>query len=175
MDDLHIKKIKELVKQEYGYDVDSPTRKREVVEARAMFYSVLKNFTNLTLTGIARTVGKNHATVLHGLKNFDLWKKQNKYLEFAFKNVVYKLDTLDEVENNIDVMEQRRELLKAKMDLYELNSKKDKINFIYELLKDLPMDKVEDIKSRVKLIIKGYNWKSNDKTKIYQANATQMN
>lgn len=175
MEDLHIKKIKELVKQEYGYDVDSPTRKREVVEARAMFYSVLKNFTNLTLTGIARTVGKNHATVLHGLKNFELWRKQNKYLEFAFKNVVYKLETLDEVENYIDVMELRRELLKAKMDLHELNSKKEKINFIYELLKDLPMDKVEDIKNRVKLIIKGYKWKSNDKTKIYQANATQVN
>ena len=175
MEDLHIKKIKELVKQEYGYDVDSPTRKREVVEARAMFYSILKNFSNLTLAAIARTVDKNHATVLHGLKNFELWRKQNKYLEFAFKNVVYKLEAVDEVENYIDVMELRRELLKAKMDLYELNSKKDKINFIYELLKDLPMDKVEDIKSRVKLIIKGYNWKSNDKTKIYQANATQIN
>ena len=60
------------------------------------------------------------------------------------------------------------------MYLYELNSKKDKINFIYELLKDLPMDKVEDIKNRVKIILKGYNWKSNDKTKIYQANATQI-
>jgi chromosomal replication initiation ATPase DnaA len=58
MEDLHIKKIKELVKQEYGYDVDSPTRKREVVEARAMFYSILKNFSNLTLAAIARTVDK---------------------------------------------------------------------------------------------------------------------
>lgn len=175
MDDLHIKKIKELVKQEYGYDVDSPTRKREVVEARAMFYSVLKNFTNLTLTGIARTVGKNHATVLHGLKNFDLWKKQNKYLEFAFKNVVHRLETLDEVENYVDVMELRRELVKTKMDLYELNAKKEKINFMYELLKDLPMDKIEDIKSRVKLILKSYNWKSEDKINVYQANATQIN
>ena len=172
MDDLHIKKIKELVKQEYGYDVDSPTRKREVVEARAMFYSVLKNFTNLTLTGIARTVNKNHATVLHGLKNFDLWKKQNKYLEFAFRNVVHRLETLDEVENYVDVMELRRELVKTKMDLYELNAKKEKINFMYELLKDLPMDKIEDIKSRIKLILKSYNWKSKDKIKVYQANGT---
>ena len=172
MEDLHIKKIKELVKQEYGYDVDSPTRKREVVEARAMFYSVLKNFTNLTLTGIARTVNKNHATVLHGLKNFDLWKKQNKYLEFAFRNVVHRLETLDEVENYVDVMELRRELVKTKMDLYELNAKKEKINFMYELLKDLPMDKIEDIKSRIKLILKSYNWKSKDKIKVYQANGT---
>ena len=175
MDDLHIKKIKELVKQEYGYDVDSPTRKREVVEARAMFYSVLKNFTNLTLTGIARTVDKNHATVLHGLKNFDLWKKQNKYLEFAFRNVVHRLETLDEVENYVDVMELRRELVKTKMDLYELNAKKEKINFMYELLKDLPMDKIEDIKSRIKLILKSYNWKSKDKINVYQANGTIIN
>lgn len=175
MEDLHIKKIKELVKQEYGYDVDSPTRKREVVEARAMFYSILKNFSNLTLASIARTVDKNHATVLHGLKNFEQWRKQNKYLNFAFKNVVYKLEALDDVENYIDVMELRRELLQAKMDLYELNSKKEKINFMYELLKDLPMDKLADIQDRVKLILKSYTWKSNDKIKVYQANATQIN
>lgn len=175
MEDLHIKKIKELVKQEYGYDVDSPTRKREVVEARAMFYSILKNFSNLTLAAIARTVDKNHATVLHGLKNFEQWRKQNKYLNFAFKNVVYKLEALDDVENYIDVMELRRELLQAKMDLYELNSKKEKINFMYELLKDLPMDKLADIQDRVKLILKSYTWKSNDKIKVYQANATQIN
>ena len=175
MDDLHIKKIKELVKQEYGYDVDSPTRKREVVEARAMFYYILKNFSNLTLAAIARTVDKNHATVLHGLKNFDLWKKQNKYLEFAFRNVVHRLETLDEVENYVDVMELRRELVKTKMDLYELNAKKEKINFMYELLKDLPMDKIEDIKSRIKLILKSYNWKSKDKINVYQANGTIIN
>lgn len=174
MENLHIEKIKELVKQEYGYDVDSKTRKREVVEARAMFYTILKNFTNLTLTGIARTVNKNHATVLHGLKNFKEWRKQNKYLEFAFKNIVHRLETLDEIENYVDVMELRRELLETKLDLLEFKNKEQKINSLYKLLKDLPIEKVNDIEDRIKLIIKGYNWKSNNKTKIYQANATQL-
>ena len=67
-------------------------------------------------------------------------------------------------------MELRRELLKAKMDLYELNSKKDKINFIYELLKDLPMDKVEDIKSRVKIIIKGLSVKYKEYQRLIVTN-----
>ena len=87
MEDYHIEKIKKLIKLEYGYDVDSPTRKREIVETRAMYYTILKEFTNLTLAGIARTVGKNHATILHGLNNFKNWKKQNKYLNYAYKSI----------------------------------------------------------------------------------------
>jgi hypothetical protein len=171
MENSHIEKIKTLVEQEYGYSVDDKTRKRQVVEARAMFYYILKNFSNLTLAAIARTVNKNHATVLHGLRNFEVWREQNKYLEFAFKNIVYKLDALDEIENYVDVMELRRELLKAKMDLLALQNKKDKVGALYELLKDLPAEKVKDLEDKIKLTIKSYSWKYKDKGKIYQTYA----
>lgn len=171
MENSHIEKIKTLVEQEYGYSVDDKTRKRQVVEARAMFYYILKNFSNLTLAAIARTVKKNHATVLHGLRNFEVWREQNKYLEFAFKNIVYKLDALDEIENYVDVMELRRELLKAKMDLLALQNKKDKVGALYELLKDLPAEKVKELEDKIKLTIKSYSWKYKDKGKIYQTYA----
>lgn len=174
MENSHINKIKELVKQEYGYDVDSPTRKREVVEARAMFYVVLRNFTNLTLAGIARTVGKNHATILHGIKNFNLWREQNKYLNLAFKNVIERLETLDEIESHNELRDAKRQLLKLTLENMELKKKAVKSSSISKLLKDLPTDKVQEIEDRVKLMVDSYSWKYKDKIKVYQANATQV-
>jgi hypothetical protein len=68
-------------------------------------------------------------------------------------------------------MELRRELLKAKMDLLALQNKKDKVGALYELLKDLPAEKVKDLEDKIKLTIKSYSWKYKDKGKIYQTYA----
>ena len=174
MEDYHTKKIKRLVEQEYGYFIDSPTRKREVVEARGMYYKVLKEFTNMSLAAIAKTVGKNHATVLHGLKHFDVWRKDNKYLDIAYKNVLEKLTVLDDVESFKDVREMRKELVRLKLENYNLKNNEQKKGSIEQLLKDLPIDKVEEVKERLKAIVDSYSWKYKDKVKVYQANATVL-
>lgn len=174
MEDYHIKKIKKLVEQEYGYFIDSPTRKREVVEARGMYYTILKEFSSLSLAAIARTVGKNHATILHGLKNFKQWRKENKYLDLAYRNVVDKLSLLDEVESFNDIKELRKELVRLKLENQNLKNIEQKKDSIEELLKDLPMDKVQEVKDRVKIMIQSYSWKYKDKVKVYQANATVL-
>lgn len=44
------------------------TRKREIVEARQIYFVRAKLFTTASLAVIGRLVGKDHATVLHGIK-----------------------------------------------------------------------------------------------------------
>lgn len=174
MEDYHIEKIKKLIKLEYGYDVDSPTRKREIVETRAMYYTILKEFTNLTLSGIARTVGKNHATILHGLNNFKNWRKQNKYLNYAYKSIVEKLNNLDDYQEYNTLDDIRKELVRLKLENFDLRNKEQDKDSIEYMIQHLPKEKIQEIKDRIGIMIKSYEWKSNDKIKVYQANATQV-
>jgi len=174
MEDYHIEKIKRLIKLEYGYDVNAPTRKREFVEARAMYYTILKEFTNLTLAGIARTVNKNHATILHGLKNFKYWTKQNKYLNLAYKNIIEKLNNLDDAEEYQTVDEIRKELVRLKLENFDLKNQEQDKGSIQQMIQHLPKEKIEEIKDRIGIMIKSYEWKSNDKIKVYQSNLTTI-
>lgn len=45
------------------------TRKREYVKARQIAYWIIKQETKVTLTGIAKKFGYDHATVLHGINS----------------------------------------------------------------------------------------------------------
>ena len=69
--------------KETGIDIFRNTRKREYVEARAVFNFVLYNVHNLGLNDIARFYKANkknydHATVYHSLNNFDVYNLYSK-------------------------------------------------------------------------------------------------
>lgn len=62
-------KIHEYVNKVYGIDIMNQTRVRKYTEARALFYLIARNSTNLTYKMIGEYIGKDHASVIHGLKN----------------------------------------------------------------------------------------------------------
>lgn len=63
-------------------DIKKETRKREIVEARMQVILFLKEFTDLSLSGIGSKVGgKDHATVLHGIKTINNLCDTNKALK----------------------------------------------------------------------------------------------
>ena len=49
-------------------ELQGKTRKREVVDARFVFYRRAKRCTKASLSRIGMAVGKHHATVLHGIR-----------------------------------------------------------------------------------------------------------
>lgn len=50
-----------------GIDIRSRTRKIEYVEGRAIYYNICRNRYNFTLFRIGREVGRDHASVAHGI------------------------------------------------------------------------------------------------------------
>lgn len=78
----HILLIKEIISNFAGEDIAHKTRKREIVQARISFYTILKNKYRplITLAEIGKFVNQDHATVLHGLGKF----------ESQFKDVDFK-------------------------------------------------------------------------------------
>ena len=80
--------IKNSVQNTFNTFIDVRSRKREVVYMRAIYYKLCKEFTFESLVKIGKTINKDHATVIHGLKVFDnvinpTWEKgyYNKYLK----------------------------------------------------------------------------------------------
>jgi len=68
---MKIKEIKHLVERELELDLNHPSRLRARVYARAVYFKLCKQHTLCSLKEIGLSVGRDHASVLHGIKIFD--------------------------------------------------------------------------------------------------------
>jgi len=88
---MEAKGLKILINDELSVNIERNTRERPVVEARAMYFTILKHNTNLTLKTIGETVGRDHATVLYAIRNFPAWLDQNPYLKKSYDVILEKV------------------------------------------------------------------------------------
>ena len=85
--------LKETIKEITGVDINQVSRKREIIEARAIYYKIIKQIDKKkSLQSIGDTVGKNHATVLHSLKNYDMFEQFNPTLKLFRKEILQRLN-----------------------------------------------------------------------------------
>jgi len=68
---MKIKEIRQLVERELELDLSHPSRLRARVYARAVYFKLCREHTFCSLNDIGLSVGRDHATVLHGIKIFD--------------------------------------------------------------------------------------------------------
>lgn len=89
---MNLKKTINEFSFEFNLNLFKHTRKREYVEARAVFYYYLYTYWRMRLTDIVNEVERatgykpNHATVLHAIKNYPVYIRFNKDLESRFLN-----------------------------------------------------------------------------------------
>ena len=131
--------LKNIIKEETNIDLDSEhvmhCRDRENVEARAMYYALLRKYTNMTYLKIGKSVGKNHATVMHAANSLPFWLKQDEGLFNTYSKVTNRFKKLlgyektkDRLELNIEtILEQNLEL---KRQYEELLKKYEQINLL---------------------------------------------
>ena len=82
MKDLHI--IKNIV-LDTGVNILSSSRDHEVVINRWLYYTLAKeNTTGYSLREIGEVVGRNHATVIYGLKQFENEREWDKNLQAKY-------------------------------------------------------------------------------------------
>ena len=86
--------LKNIIRTETSIDLDNKKtlhcRERDFTEARAMYYKLLRKYTNMTYAKIGKSVNKNHATVLHACNSFDWWTKQDEGLLNVYTKVKEK-------------------------------------------------------------------------------------
>ena len=85
--------LKKAIQEITGVDINEVSRKREIIEARAVYYKILKQIDKKkSLKSIGASVGKDHATVLHSLKNYDMFEQFNPTLKLFRKEILQRLN-----------------------------------------------------------------------------------
>lgn len=153
-------KTLEFVNDFFGFDISIKSRKRPVVEARMMYAKIMNRYTKSSLSDIGRMIGKDHATVIHYLKNFKHIKKQDN--EFSskfdimsemyedFRESWFDMDRYDD-KRRIQILESSLKAATEKKDAYEKYIKKIKrIDSIVQLIEErTPRGEEEYVESKI--------------------------
>jgi hypothetical protein len=134
--------LKKAIQEITGVDINEVTRKRETIEARAIYYKVLKQIDKKkSLKSIGASVGKDHATVLHSLKNYDMFEQFNPTLKLFRKQIMQRLnyatpDILDMTKDEliqslqIDVMKLSGEIENLQETITNLQKPRNNYNIV---------------------------------------------
>ena len=80
---MNYKIIRNKVEEHLNIDLEVPTRQRDFVYARALYFGLCREFLGMGTAHIGKTLGYDHATVLYHtkntFKNLFLWK-ETKYI-----------------------------------------------------------------------------------------------
>ena len=144
-----IEKFKKIIEFETGVNVEIVSRKRNFVEARAMYYKLLRDVLNMTLQAIGDTVNKDHATIIHSLNSVNDWMKYDRKLADRYKNILYAIDKIDETDFN----SLRYENIMLNLKIDEL-TKRLSSNRLYDLMDKIPFDKEEAVYDRLSVIVR---------------------
>lgn len=108
------KKLNDLVDkvtEHFEIDIKQNSRERNLVMARGAFFWLARNTTKISLSKIGAAVGRDHASVLHTLKNIDYWLKYDDIFNSQFESL-----------KTIVLNEFKRPQLTAETMLYKYNS-----------------------------------------------------
>ena len=134
--------LKKAIQEITGVDINEVTRKRETIEARAIYYKVLKQIDKKkSLKSIGASVGKDHATVLHSLKNYDMFEQFNPTLKLFRKQILQRLnyatpDILDMTKDEliqslqIDIMKLNEEIANLQETITNLQKPRNNYNIV---------------------------------------------
>jgi hypothetical protein len=81
MESQKVKAVKSLVNTYLNVNVDLKAKNRDLINARAICYKILRDECNMTNSAIARHFSKNHATILHAMKEFPYMLKADSIMK----------------------------------------------------------------------------------------------
>jgi len=147
-----IEKFKKIIEFETGVNVEIVSRKRNFVEARAIYYKLLRDISNMTLQAIGDTVNKDHATILHSLKGVDDWMRYDTKLFEKYKNILYAIDNIGD--SDMNSLRYDNMMLSLKIEELEERINKLSSNRFYTLIDKIPNHEEELVYDRISAIVK---------------------
>jgi len=107
MKQKEIEDLKRIVNEAFLVDLDVDNRKREVVDARKIYSKILRD-SGYSYEAIGHTINKNHATIMHYIKNIEHLLSYDQILTLKYiacKNVfIQKKESIsDQIKKDADV------------------------------------------------------------------------
>ena len=84
---MNLELIKNVTEDVTGMNIKRNDRKRDVVIARYIYFNLAKELTGKTMTSIGKVVGRNHATVLHGIRVLNDWIETSREVRDIYTRV----------------------------------------------------------------------------------------
>tara|TARA_R110000822_G_scaffold146658_2_gene285787 strand:+ start:444 stop:896 length:453 start_codon:yes stop_codon:yes gene_type:complete len=89
---MKLKFLKDIVERHLDIKISTPSRKFEFIFARSCYYYLCRKYAKSSFAKISKSVNKNHATVMHSLKELPFILKQRKDLKNAFNLIIKEAD-----------------------------------------------------------------------------------
>ena len=121
-----------------GINIFEDSRKKNIVEMRSLLIYILREklgmrWVNIALFLKSNNKPVNHATLIHSVKNFEMYKKDNKLIQeiyniFSFKSNlgVDEIDRIHYLENKCSTLQKKLENPLVKL-VIEVPNDRDKI------------------------------------------------
>jgi hypothetical protein len=121
-------RLKEIILKETDIDVSKNSRKHNIIEARALYFYLVKHFKpKMTLQEIAESVNKNHATVIHSLNNYEIYEKFNRDLR-SLRNIIVNQMDEENILNTENINDLKLEIKKKNLRVSELEIQLEETN-----------------------------------------------
>jgi hypothetical protein len=147
-------KIKQLVEEELGYNIDVKSRKRKIVYGRAIYFKICKDRTNLSLYEIGQTLNLNHATVIHSLKNvFTSFKLYNPEYLTIYKRIIDR-DEYIPLETRYDLLKQEYTELEDKYEQLKEVEVSNNYKSLVDIIKEIPEQQLDVANFRIDAMVK---------------------
>ena len=126
-----------IVNNYFGISINRKNRQRRYVLARSIFYKLLRDNTKMSFQEIANTFNKNHATVLHSIKQLEGYMEYDSSLRIDYITINRMfLDSVDKIltEKFVDAESDNPQYIDLLSSFNELKNKYDKIKEIHNIL-----------------------------------------
>tara|TARA_S200002703_G_C3792128_1_gene244467 strand:+ start:78 stop:479 length:402 start_codon:yes stop_codon:yes gene_type:complete len=124
-------RIKKIVEKHFNLKLDEQTRRFEVVFARGCYFKICRELTKNSFQKIGNTLGKNHATVMHGIKTVNDLIETDKDLKDQFNQLLNKFSEYNKIKEKMNITQLVREYNKL---LLLCGQKDAKINELTETI-----------------------------------------
>jgi hypothetical protein len=82
------------VNKHFECDIKTNTRERDIVMARGAFFWLAKHVSKKSVKKIGEAVGRDHTSVVYGLRNFNDWLRFDLFFKSEFQSL--KIQILSE-------------------------------------------------------------------------------
>lgn len=140
---VQLETIKDYIEANIKVSLKKKTRARDMCYARAVYYKLAKRYTVQSLSSIGKLVGRDHATVLHGLKLFDeaiMYSEPLKIVYDSFSINVENKNLEDADSNMLDIKNLAEQNKRLKRKVFKQNLEID----ILKKQKIKPTNKTEE-------------------------------
>lgn len=132
-----MRKIRNKVEKYFNVNIAEKTRRFDVVFARGCYFKLCRELTKNSFKKIGDSVGKNHATVIHGIRTVNDLVETDRQLKSEMDGLMNKFSEYNKIKEKMSITQLVREYNKLLLQIGEKDVKIKELEDTIDLLAGL--------------------------------------